>query len=57
MHFPTVLSFGVLALTPLVAGHAAIIKAVGDQGGNGSAIGSMLPQTFLILTTSLTFPS
>ena len=24
----------------LVAGHGAIVKAVGDQGGNGTALGS-----------------
>lgn len=26
----------------LVAGHGAIVKAVGDQGGAGTALGSML---------------
>ncbi|ORY09978.1 hypothetical protein BCR34DRAFT_358912 [Clohesyomyces aquaticus] len=35
----TIVSFGLLATSQLVAGHAAIIKAVGDQGGAGSAIG------------------
>jgi len=29
-----------LAASQLVAGHGAIIKAVGDQGGNGTALGS-----------------
>ncbi|KAL9108925.1 MAG: hypothetical protein Q9227_006321 [Pyrenula ochraceoflavens] len=28
-----------LAISPLVAGHGAIVKAVGDAGGQGSAIG------------------
>lgn len=28
-----------LAASQLVAGHGAIVKAVGDMGGNGSAIG------------------
>jgi hypothetical protein len=35
----TVVSFGLLATSQLVAGHAAIIGATGDQGGQGSAIG------------------
>ncbi|KAF2005661.1 hypothetical protein P154DRAFT_423812 [Amniculicola lignicola CBS 123094] len=35
----TIVSFGLLATSQLVAGHAAIVKAVGDQGGAGSAIG------------------
>lgn len=29
-----------LAASQLVAGHGAIVKAVGDMGGNGSALGS-----------------
>lgn len=28
------------AASQLVAGHGAIVKAVGDQGGNGTALGS-----------------
>ncbi|KAH7134920.1 hypothetical protein B0J11DRAFT_478218 [Dendryphion nanum] len=34
-----IVSFGLLATSQLVAGHAAIIGATGDQGGQGSAIG------------------
>jgi len=37
MHFP--ITLGLLAFAQLVAGHGAIIKAVGDAGGPGSAIG------------------
>lgn len=40
MHFTktsVVLSFGLMASQ--VAGHAAVVKAVGDAGGQGSAIG------------------
>jgi len=37
MHFP--ITLGLLAVAQLVAGHGAIIKAVGDAGGPGSAIG------------------
>jgi hypothetical protein len=40
----TIVSFGLLASSPLVAGHGAIIKAVGDAGGAGSAIG-VVPTT------------
>jgi len=29
-----------LAATQLAAGHGAIVKAVGDQGGTGQALGS-----------------
>lgn len=29
-----------LAASQLVAGHGAIVKAVGDMGGNGTALGS-----------------
>jgi len=39
MYFKTSVSLGLLAITQLVAGHGAIIKAVGDAGGQGSAIG------------------
>jgi len=39
MYFKTSVSLGLLAITNLVAGHGAIIKAVGDAGGAGSAIG------------------
>ncbi|KAF1989203.1 CAS1 protein [Aulographum hederae CBS 113979] len=35
----SILSLGLLSLSPLVAGHSAIIKATGDMGGMGSAIG------------------
>jgi hypothetical protein len=35
----SVVSFSLLASSSLVAGHGAIIKAVGDAGGAGSAIG------------------
>ncbi|KAF2659764.1 hypothetical protein K491DRAFT_688870 [Lophiostoma macrostomum CBS 122681] len=35
----TILSFGLLATSQLVAGHSAITAATGDQGGQGSAIG------------------
>lgn len=38
MYFST-LSVALLAISPLVAGHGAIVKAVGDAGGQGSAIG------------------
>jgi hypothetical protein len=34
------LTFVLLAIAQLVAGHGAIIKAVGDAGGNGTALGS-----------------
>jgi hypothetical protein len=37
----TIVSFGLLATTKLVAGHAAITGATGDAGGQGSAIGGM----------------
>ncbi|KHJ30675.1 putative eka-like protein [Erysiphe necator] len=37
MLFKSVLAF--FAAAQLVAGHGAIVKAVGDMGGNGSAIG------------------
>jgi len=39
MYFHTSITLGLLAITHLVAGHGAIIKAVGDAGGAGSAIG------------------
>jgi hypothetical protein len=29
-----------LAASQLVAGHGAIVKAAGDQGGSGTALGS-----------------
>ncbi|KAF2469948.1 uncharacterized protein BDR25DRAFT_287544 [Lindgomyces ingoldianus] len=35
----SLISMGLLASSQLVAGHSAIVKAVGDQGGAGSAIG------------------
>lgn len=35
----TVVAFSLLASSSLVAGHGAIIKAVGDAGGAGSALG------------------
>ncbi|KAF1935880.1 hypothetical protein EJ02DRAFT_483252 [Clathrospora elynae] len=40
----SVVSFSLLASSSLVAGHGAIIKAVGDAGGAGSAIG-VVPTT------------
>jgi len=39
MYFHTSVTLGLLAVCQLVAGHGAIIKAVGDAGGAGSAIG------------------
>jgi len=39
MYVYSSLSLGLLAITQLVAGHGAIIKAVGDAGGTGSAVG------------------
>jgi hypothetical protein len=39
----TIISFGLLASSQLVAGHAAITGATGDQGGAGSAIGGKIP--------------
>jgi len=39
MYFHTSITLGLLAITQLVAGHGAIVKAVGDAGGVGSAIG------------------
>jgi hypothetical protein len=39
MHFSYATLASLLALTHLVAGHGAIIKATGDAGGSGSAIG------------------
>jgi len=40
MYFHTSVTLGLLAITQLVAGHGAIIKAVGDAGGQGAAIGT-----------------
>lgn len=39
MYFSSATLAGLLALTHFVAGHGAIIKAVGDAGGQGSALG------------------
>lgn len=39
MRYSTVIVSAFLATSQLVAGHGAIVKAVGDQGGAGSAIG------------------
>jgi len=39
MYFYSSVTLGLLAITQLVAGHGAIIKAVGDAGGTGSAVG------------------
>jgi hypothetical protein len=36
----TSVTFGLLATVQLVAGHGAIVKAVGDAGGQGSSLGS-----------------
>ena len=41
MQYKTALTFGLLALMDVVAGHAAILSATGDAGGQGTAIGSM----------------
>jgi len=43
MYYSTLLAAGLLSASQLVAGHGAIIKAVGDMGGMGSAIGGKLP--------------
>jgi len=37
--YSSLLTFGLLAVADLVAGHGAIIAATGDAGGSGSAIG------------------
>lgn len=39
--------FFLMASSSLVAGHGAIVKAVGDQGGSGTALGSeyLCPKT------------
>jgi hypothetical protein len=42
--FKSVVAFSLLAAADLVAGHGAIVKAVGDAGGAGSAIG-IVPDT------------
>jgi hypothetical protein len=47
----TIVSFGLLATTKLVAGHAAITGATGDAGGAGSAIGGMHSQPLLFYQT------
>jgi len=39
MHFQSSVVVALFAVAQLVAGHGAIVKAVGDAGGNGSAIG------------------
>ena len=39
MSFKTIFAASLLAAADLVAGHAAIIKAVGDAGGEGMALG------------------
>ena len=43
MFYSTAVVATLLAASQLVAGHGAIIKAVGDAGGQGSAIGSKCP--------------
>lgn len=48
----SVVSFGLLATSQLVAGHAAIIGATGDAGGAGSAIGGMFFRYSLSSSTS-----
>lgn len=40
MQYKIIFSVGLLALVDMVAGHGAIVKATGDAGGAGSAIGS-----------------
>jgi hypothetical protein len=37
--YSSLLTFGLLAVADLVAGHGAIIAATGDAGGSGSALG------------------
>ncbi|KAF2673425.1 hypothetical protein BT63DRAFT_421577 [Microthyrium microscopicum] len=39
MYSYTIVTLGLLAITNLVSAHGAIVKAVGDAGGAGSAIG------------------
>ncbi|KIW07995.1 uncharacterized protein PV09_00941 [Verruconis gallopava] len=39
MHFQTSVTISLLAIIHLVAGHGAIVNAVGDQGGQGMALG------------------
>ena len=39
MYFQTSVTVALLAAAQLVAGHGAVVKAVGDAGGAGSAIG------------------
>jgi len=41
MIFPTSVLLVLAASSQLVAGHGAIVKAVGDAGGNGMALGGM----------------
>jgi hypothetical protein len=55
MRYSAVVASIILATSQLVAGHGAIVKAVGDQGGQGSAIGSKLcclKPTMMSLLTS-----
>jgi hypothetical protein len=40
MYFQTSITLSLLAVCQIVAGHGAIVNAVGDQGGAGMAIGS-----------------
>lgn len=41
MQFSTSIILAFIATAELVAGHGAIVKAVGDAGGTGQALGSM----------------
>lgn len=55
MYSFTQLSLGLLAVCQLVAGHGAIIKAVGDAGGAGSAIGGLFYHLGLLYTDQSSF--
>lgn len=41
MQFSSSIVLAFIATAQLVAGHGAIVKAVGDAGGSGTALGSM----------------
>jgi hypothetical protein len=44
MQFSASFILAFIASAQLVAGHGAIVKAVGDAGGSGTALGSTLSQ-------------
>lgn len=50
MHFPSISNVLTLALVaaPLVAAHGKIAVATGDQGGNGTALGSKQKKIIMI---------